>query len=52
MPINPGMLLGMIKQLEKRLSAVEEQVREQNIRSSQDHEDQVQVRVREDTLSN
>jgi len=46
-----GMILGMIKRLEKRISAVEEQIREQNIRHPEGEEKEVQVRVREDTVS-
>lgn len=51
MPITTGMLLGMIKQLDKRIKILEKQVRDPNTPSLKEGEGTGEVRVREDTVS-
>lgn len=51
MPITTGMLLGMIKQLDKRIKLLEKQVREPNTPESKEGKGEGEIRVGEDTVS-
>lgn len=51
MPITTGMLLGMIKQLDKRIKKLEEQVREQDTPQPKEGKGEGEIRVGEDTVS-